>query len=445
MDPEESVMNRQGFTLIETMVAMVAGLTAIIAVYSLGATMSEHFFKEHRISSSQSASRSAILQLRSDIARAGLFGTPNANLERTCDATVPQLPDDINGGTLPMGTFQYHFNEDRGVLDPNNQNPQARFDRLRVLTSLYSTDALTVASANPGGTVVVFRNDDQAFRRMFAWGLAADSAAYLTGTLGAGAPNTWQGVAATGARSFQNGSVLHIETPEGRHFFRMLAAAGTTGGVPIASVDATLTMPLPVGTACLPGAAEGSMAAPLQWVEYQVVDPFDTNGDGTPDFMVLNGVFQGTTNPSAEAAALTADQLIESPNLVLIRRVLNAQNGNPLPGTTQILAEFVAHFAVDFVIDTTSGQIPSPQPTAFARLQGLPAEVQVNPNPQQVRTVIVTLGIRAPMEEPNVVFAAGPAGQPPMTFEVDPAQRGAARVRTVSIEIPVTNVGWRNL
>lgn len=435
-------MNRQGFTLVELMVAMVAGLIATTAVYSLGASMSERFFTEHRISTSQSASRSALLQLRSDIARAGLFGTPNANLERTCDTTVPQLRD-LDGGTFPMGAFQYHFNEDRGVLDPTNLNPQARFDRLRVLTSLYSTDALTVASTNPGGTVVVFRNDDQAFRRMFAWGLRADNGTSLTGEIAGGGLNTWEGVAATGARAFQTGSVLHIETPEGRHFFRTIANAGTTGVAITGTVRATLDVPLPVGTACLPGAAEGSMAAPLQWVEYAVVDPFDGDSVGTEDFMELDQVFIGTMDPTEAAAALTAGDLIESPNLVLIRRVLDAQDGNVIPGTTQILAEFVAHFAVDFVIDNTSGTTASPQPGInFVRA---PSENQVNANPQQVRTVIVTLGIRAPMEEPNVVFAAGPANQPPITFEVDPAQQGAARVRTVRMQIPVTNVGWRNL
>ena len=34
----------------------------------------------------------------------------------------------------------------------------------------------------------------------------------------------WSGIGQKGARAFQTGSVLHIETPEGRHFSLQLAA-----------------------------------------------------------------------------------------------------------------------------------------------------------------------------------------------------------------------------
>ena len=54
----------RGFTLIELMVAMVVGLTAITSVYSLGAAMSKQFYEEQRLATSQGTSRVAIMELR---------------------------------------------------------------------------------------------------------------------------------------------------------------------------------------------------------------------------------------------------------------------------------------------------------------------------------------------------------------------------------------------
>ncbi|MBW1760724.1 MAG: prepilin-type N-terminal cleavage/methylation domain-containing protein, partial [Deltaproteobacteria bacterium] len=82
-------MAKSGFTLIELMVAMVVGLTAITSMYSLGAAMSRQFYEEQRVGTSQGTSRVAIMELRRDISRAGLFGSPNGGLESTCDATAP--------------------------------------------------------------------------------------------------------------------------------------------------------------------------------------------------------------------------------------------------------------------------------------------------------------------------------------------------------------------
>ena len=45
-------MRKSGFTLIELMVAMVIGLTAITSVYTLGAAMSKQFYEEQRLATS---------------------------------------------------------------------------------------------------------------------------------------------------------------------------------------------------------------------------------------------------------------------------------------------------------------------------------------------------------------------------------------------------------
>ena len=439
-------MRKSGFTLIELMVAMVVGLTAITSVYSLGSAMSKQFYEEQRVATSQGTSRMAIMELRRDVSRAGLFGSPNGQLEPTCDATPPELPK-LGGGKAPLGAFQYYPDADLTVLDPDSVNTGVHADRLRILTSLYLTDQLLVHSASVDGTVVVLQSGNQAYRRTFAWGQTAGpfesgkAPTYLTGDLDwkgawAGETASWKGIAQKGARAFQTGSILHIETPEGRHFFRsVFGKKGNTEN----EVRMEITPKLPIGTACLPGAAEGATIAPLQWVEYAVVDPFDTNEVGA-DFMDFEGMFYidlDPTNPSFNLKNTGAGDLLESPNRVLVRRVLDATTGNVRPNSTQIIAEFVSNFQVSFVVE---GKATRDVKTPSLSVSSDPTVI--NDTPQKVRSVIVDLGVRNPLEDPNIPFNADDGGT---RFEVNKDQVGSARVRHIRIEVPVMNVARRNL
>lgn len=445
-------MRKSGFTLIELMVAMVIGLTVVTSVYTLGAAMSKQFYEEQRLATSQGTSRMALMELRRDISRAGLFGSPNGQLESTCDASPPTLPK-LGGSTTPLGAFQYYADTDRALLDPAN-NPEVHADRLRVLTSLYLTDQLLVHSTDVGGNVIVLQSGNQAFRRTFAWGQTAgpftsgSAPDYREGTLGwdsawAGESASWKGIAQKGARAFQTGSILHIETPEGRHFFRsVFGKSGNTQD----EIRIQVTPSLPVGTACLPGAGEGATVAPLQWVEYAIVDPFDETEVGT-DFFNFDGMFYidlDPTNPAFELKNANADGgsfFRESPNRVLVRRILDSTNGNVRPTTTQIIAEFVTDFRVSFLMDTNSGNATPPSLSSDP-ITGSAAESAVNANPEQVRSVVVEIGIRNPVEDPDFEKLGADGGT---RFEVNAAQKGAARVRNMRIEVPVMNVARRNL
>ncbi|MGB5811100.1 MAG: prepilin-type N-terminal cleavage/methylation domain-containing protein [Polyangiales bacterium] len=453
-------MRRQGFTLIELMVAMVVGLAAVTSVYALGSAMSEQFFVEQRVASAQAASRVAIMDLRHDISRAGLFGTPNGSLQlgvggvqrvdATCGGLLPQLPL-LDGAAGVLGAFQYYANEDIAVLDPSGANTGARSDRLRILTSLYLTEQLLIDSTNSAGDMLVLQAGNQAYRRTFGWGSSATTPAagaapnYLNGTPNWNAAfaigSDWDGLGMMGARAFQSGSVLHIESPEGRHFYRTVFGKGPNANneVRLRIADA-----LPIGTGCLPGAAGGATVSPLQWVEYAVIDPFDNaNPDGI--FAEFDGVFSGdlTAGPAfATIQNYNEADLLESPNRVLVRRLLNANDGTIMPNSTQVIAEFVAHFEVTFVMDLTSGQTPAPTRTVdYVELTGAAAEAAVNASPHQVRSVVIDLGIRSPLEDPSLEFNPNL----PTRFETNAAGRGSARVRRIRIEVPVEAIARRNL
>ena len=438
-------MNKSGFTLIELMVAMVVGLTAITSVYSLGSAMSQQFFEEQRTATTQGSSRAAMMELRRDISRAGLFGSPAANLESTCDSIIPVLQK-YGGGTSPIGAFQYYADTDKSLLNPS-ENTWVHGDRLRVLTSLYLTDELLVDSISPEGTHIILDNSNQAYRRTFLWGQTAgpfvggqEAPDYLDGSLGwdsAWALETasWKGVGQQGARAFQTGSVLHIETPEGRHFFRTsFGKADNTQNQMRILVDP----PLPVGTACLPGQGGGSNIAPLQWVEYALVTPSSVS----TDFMDFDEVFFLDLESSLTAGAVGT--LREEGNVLLVRRILEPNTGNVRQGTTQVLAEFVADFQVSFLLDTDSGKAIGPSITDFASaLTGTSDEDTINDNPNQVRSVHIDLGIRSPLEDPSIPYSN--SGSISTRFEVNAAEKGSARVRHMRIEIPVMSVARRNL
>lgn len=440
-------MRKEGFTLIELMVAMVVGLTAITSVYTLGSSMSRQFYEEQRTATTQGSSRAAIMELRRDISRAALFGTPNAGSEPRCEATLPTLPQ-LGGGPLPMGAFQYYQDYDLGVLDPDGDNVAAgvRADRLRVLTSLFLTDQLLVDAVSPEGTHIILDSGNQAYQRTFAWGQASGpftgvAPDYLGGTLDwdtawAGEAASWNGIGQKGARAFQTGSVLHIESPAGQHFFRTdFSKADNTQNQVRLVVDPAL----PVSTACLPGAGQGSSIAPLQWVEYALVDPFDAASVGA-SFMNFDEVFfvdLDASNPLEDFGNADETALREFRNVMLVRRILDPADGSVKPGSTQVVAEFVSNFEVSFLVDEKTARNLPPD------IAPETDEGTINGAPEDVRAVLIDLGIRSPLEDPALPFAANPTSG--TRFEVNPAELGSARVRHIRIEIPVMSIARKNL
>jgi hypothetical protein len=166
------------------------------------------------------------------------------------------------------------------------------------------------------------------------------------------------------------------------------------------------------------------------------VNPFIATQVGA-EFMDFSGMFASslvTTDPTYNMPS--AASTFETPNRMLIRRVLDAATGKPRHSSTQVIAEFVSNFQVSFLIDTTSG-------TATPTLSASSNANTINDNPEQVRSVIIDLGIRSPLEDPTLDTSWTPDGG--TRFNVNATQTGAARVRNMRIEIPVMNVARRNL
>ncbi|HEV8320014.1 MAG TPA: hypothetical protein VG389_00260, partial [Myxococcota bacterium] len=136
----------------------------------------------------------------------------------------------------------------------------------------------------------------------------------------------------------------------------------------------------------------------------------------------------------ADATVPAADQKFD-----LVRELLAADGATPLAAVPVTVGEFIVDFEVAATADTAAAgaepNIPA-APASNALFDGN----GVGDNPASARTVIITLTARTGREDPD--FASIPrtaATDPIRSFDVDPTIPGAARVRTLRVEVPLTN------
>src|SRR4051812_27995211 len=79
-------LRARGFTLIELIVAITAGMFVAIAAFALSRQGSRFFQQEARIANAQFAATAGFERMRNDIARASFLSTPNIQRDttRTC-------------------------------------------------------------------------------------------------------------------------------------------------------------------------------------------------------------------------------------------------------------------------------------------------------------------------------------------------------------------------
>jgi prepilin-type N-terminal cleavage/methylation domain-containing protein len=382
----------QGFTLVELMVALTTGLIAIGTLYTFSTGATRFFQQQSAISQTQQGVRVAFERLRRDVSRAGFGGVPFGNLVHgpipTMRIQAVEICDGSGAGRIP-----------------NEAENLTHADRL-ILTGNFETgDTYLAASISAGGTAINFQQGWPAFRRSFVdpAGTICDQARF--------------------DRVFQAGRLVHVKSREGGHFFAPIAGAA-------ANCTLQLSAALPVGNAFLAGVGEGAVVAPLSRIEYAVLDQAQLAAAGLGNLV--------STNPAAQA-------LGDVP-AVLVRRELPFGNATcgaaaPRPNTTEIVLEYVAHFDVDAISDTS---IPPNLPNLvfeddLAVQQRSSGAVQLT-GPHQFRSLIVHLAGRTSNIDKNVPWVARDATQPLSRFRVSPGDAYAARVRAVRSEITLPNL-----
>lgn len=378
----------RGFTLVELMVSLIAGLIVALAVISLAKNATNTFYNSVRLSTTEQAVRVASERLRSDLGRVGFMTTGNIKLA-TRDknyASVGQwvAPTTVLGAVAelssvnitPGGSLATYLAASTPITASNGFNP----DSITIAGNFTTTDSYRgrlQGSCDGGQRVVLNVDADAAVWRLI--GTATDPAQTID--------RAFRPVAAS--------SLARVVDAAGCQHYVVVTKAGVTT-VPGATLAAevcirngalaTPAVALPQGTC---GATEGSEVTinPVQRVRWYVGANTDARLEGMAD----------------EAGK----------NYNLYRRFLDV-NGADLAtaeGAPELVAEKVVDLKFGIVVDhwtnrTTVIDYYSGQDADIATWTGLPTLTdQVNtPSPHRVRSIRYRLASRAAIPDRTAIL-----------------------------------------
>jgi prepilin-type N-terminal cleavage/methylation domain-containing protein len=384
---------RAGFTLLEIMIALAVGGVALSSIYAVGAASTRHFRQQQRISTTQTALRAAVDQLKRDFQRAGFLATPNIQANGEACLPTPGSPLDDGSGSAGTGrlagisTFAKHVTLPTS-LDPATLNSWASVDTVTLMGNFATSGEYPGITISPDGLTVTLPMTWQSFRRDF--------------TVWTGA-NAGQCDSAAFSNAFAVGRLARIHTLTERNFFSIIAASSCTGTGP-----ATVTL-----TQRIPATCNGTAGwiAPVSTVRYQAADAVGdqvTRATATNRVTILR---RTEVKPDDKGNPLT-------------------QGGTNAPIDDRSILDYLVRFNVDFMMSNgTALSFPAAP------------EADVRNSPQIVRGVMFDVAARTAEQEPE--FSNLVSVLPSTAFKVL-ATPGAARVRQMHAEVLLPNLAYRN-
>lgn len=390
----------QGFTLLEIMFSLVAGLIAISVVYSLNNGTTRVLTEQNRVATTQTALRLAMEQIRADIERAGFLASPNSAVETTC-------------GTAPFTVQAVRFTDDEFTANvPNAASHSVQADGLQLMGNYVTSGSYLISTiSQSNGSAVELQTSWQSFRRDF------------TKVSGAGVDvdDDWF------ARAFPEGRMLHVETNDHHHIYTRVSSATSGGTTDEPTANLGVNPSISPGGLCVVGLADGATISPINRIEYAVLNPV-----GNTDLAALVRL-RSAEDDAARAA-------IEGIPSVLVRRELDS-TGAVVANSTRVVLEFAVEFDLRFDLDTSSGPDTAPTISVDQANYGIA--------PQRVRAIRVTLSARTPDAEPNLAWIARANGAPLTRYYARTTTPAAglpsSRVRTLTSTIFVPNVAYADL
>jgi len=403
----QSKRRARGFTLVELMVAMVAGLFVSIGVFTLAKHSSAFSMRQSRIADATMQSVVGFERLKADISRAGFLSSPNLSADQALcgDEGAPLYPPALKSLASVMIEESPNASNEMTV---NGLTPK----RIVLAGSYASADQFPARNIIDGPPVQIFLVPNSL--GMVNIGYQPDQAA------------------ATLSRVFATGRAIRIVDDVGRIQFGQIA--GVTGGAnPSITLDASPPLEFRSDNSLQCG-IRGHGKNLVNIVNIVRYDVRDLSGDAAFAHMYAGG-------PSYEASRRE-----------LVREELDLE-GDPLPGTLELIAEY----AVDLGFSLWAADNPN---TAMIRVRdddvldyaGDTNGTGSTATPQLIRAVHTWLSVRSQEADRNsgltsvVSSAPGPTLMRISMHPTDSDLPPFARVRTLQSTIPLTNQAratWR--
>jgi prepilin-type N-terminal cleavage/methylation domain-containing protein len=403
-----SLRAQRGFTLVELMVAMVAGLFVSMAVFTLAKHASAFAMRQSRVADATLQSLVGFERLKADIARAGFLSTPNV----ARDPTVCR--DGMDDPSYPawLKRIQSVYIEDASDASTESTNSGLVPKSIVLAGSYDAMDLFVARNVTQDAAPVVFLSRN-------SLGMANIGYEPLTGATALG-------------RVFKAGRALRIADDAGGMQFARIT--GVTGGE-----NPTITLAAAPGVQfrasslvrCGVRGHGNDFVNPVNFIRYDV----RSLSTGHPE---LAKMYRG--GPTYEGTRRE-----------LVREELDV-DGTADASTLELIAEYVVDLNFSLLVAPTTTapltRIPSTAlPTYAGNVEGLPT----GNGPQLIRAVHAWLSVRSQEADrasqlPYATTAPGPNLLRISVNPTDPTQPPFARVRTVQSTIPLPNQArttWR--
>ncbi len=429
---------RRGFTIVELLIAMSAGLMVAGAAYALSRNALDVFQQEARGFTAQFSAMNGMTRLSADLRRAGFMTSANADRDpfRCGDiSTGANNPDErrLTALTVVRGS-DAGYASDVGVTGgyqafPTQYAANNRFpDRVRMAGNYATTEMFDLATydASDGGTMKL-QTDSPAVARVFAEAQNGGPSIcdLFVRTQGTPVPRYATLTTAMGQASF-----VRVTN---------CTSTNTAGNDNYDDVTLTVTF-LQASSRCTEAPKTIAPTVVIEYFLHHVVDAADATAIGLDSSMAT------LTAPEAPALTGDADDAANGSTtqgrMELVRREVNA-NGVAVAGSGEIVAEYVVDLKFGF--RALAGAPPAvPGLKDFNSTNIDPFSGTYDARPEHVRSVLVRLSTRArtPDRDDQDAGAVPAAAEPLKRFEAVPAplRTRFARVRTITTEIAIPNM-----
>jgi prepilin-type N-terminal cleavage/methylation domain-containing protein len=428
----------RGFTILEVMVALSAGVLVSMATFMMSKSASAFFQREARVSSAQLALTLAMNRITGDIQRASFLSTPNIQ-------TDPNICRQTVSGTWPVGLSLLGgvYISTSPFVTPQSalQAPPLAPDQITIGGSMDSVDVYQVQSVingAGGAPLLVMRlptADPASYRTIAQQG--ATGVTLQTALTPVFYPSTYP------VASVSSGRFGHIYQPEGNNNWYGVIDTFTTDPVSGAlkvQMRQTPTIPIKPGNTCGIGLGDtggGWVFSVVSRVQYSI-----QSMTGYP----ANQYTQITSPPTD---VNQAKQTGDSGRTELLRVELDANN-NPLPGAVELVAEYAVDLRFGITVSTeVQNNNYNPTVTSYpfgnANVYSLANDIAHGGLPQRIRAVQLRLSTRTRAPDSAAALPVGPDGRI-LRFLIDPSLQPAyARVRTNYANVALPNQGGFSL